>query len=176
MPAHPEPAESFTTTLTVDQSPDQVYEAINNVRGWWSEDIDGSTDTAGRAFTYRNEPTHRCTIRVTELIPGAKVAWLVEDNVFGFTQDQSEWKGTQVHFDIARNGDKTELRFTHVGLVARYECFEVCSRAWDFYIHTSLRALIRTGHGLPNLKDNGHPAPTAVPAASHGQSDNAKSL
>jgi hypothetical protein len=34
--------------------------------------------------------------------------------------------------------------------VPEYECFDVCSDSWDFYLSTSLRALIRTGRGLPN--------------------------
>jgi hypothetical protein len=31
----------------------------------------------------------------------------------------------------------------------------VCSNSWDFYLHTSLRGLIRTGQGLPNQKEQG---------------------
>lgn len=153
MPEHPTLNESFSATLTVDQSPDEAYAAITNVRGWWSEDIDGPTDIRGEAFTYHNEPTHRCTMRVIELVPGSKVVWLVEDNVFDFTEDKAEWKGTEVHFDVARDGERTEIHFTHIGLVPEYECFDVCAGAWDFYLHTSLRGLIRTGHGVPNLKD-----------------------
>ena len=48
-------------------------------------------------------------------------------------------------FDIARKGSKTELRFTHVGLVPEHECFDTCSNAWGFYINNSLRRLITTG-------------------------------
>jgi hypothetical protein len=153
MPANSAPEESYSTTISVDQTPDEAYAAINDVRGWWSEDIDGPTDTVGREFTYRNEPTHRCTIRVTELVPGERAVWLVVDNVFDFTDDKSEWRDTEVRFDIVPRGDKTEIRFTHIGLVPDYECFEVCSGAWDFYINTSLRGLIRSGQGLPNLTE-----------------------
>ena len=33
-----------------------------------------------------------------------------------FVKDKSEWKDTDILFDIAKKGDKTEVRFTHVGL------------------------------------------------------------
>ncbi len=151
MPTNPAPADNFTTTILVDQTPDEVFAAINNVRGWWGEDIEGNTDALGE-FTYRHEDVHRCTICVTELVPGERVVWHVVDNFFAFTEDETEWKGTEVCFDIAGKGDQTEIIFTHVGLVPDYECFDVCSNAWGFYVNTSLRGLIRTGQGLPNQK------------------------
>ena len=60
---------NFTTSFTVDQTPEAAFAAINNVRGWWSEEIEGRTDKLGEAFNYRYKDVHRCTIKVTELIP-----------------------------------------------------------------------------------------------------------
>jgi hypothetical protein len=55
-----------------------------------------------------------------------------------------------VVFEIAKKGDKTEVHFTHVGLVPANECYGVCSDAWGSYITGSLRDLITTGKGQPN--------------------------
>jgi Activator of Hsp90 ATPase homolog 1-like protein len=143
-------SQTFSTAFSVDQTPEEVFDAIVNVRGWWGEDVDGSTDALGAEFIYRYKDVHRCTLRVTDLVPAETVTWLVVDNYFAFTEDAREWEGTEMHFEIVPNRKATEIRFTHRGLVPDYECFEVCSNSWNFYLRTSLRALIRTGKGLPN--------------------------
>ena len=142
--------QDFTTTFSVDQTPDEAFAAINNVRGWWSGDIDGRTDTLNDEFTYRYEDVHYSKQRITESIPGRKVTWLVLDASLNFVADKSEWNGTEITFDITEKADKTEVRFTHVGLVPNYECFGECSNAWGFYVNSSLRSLITTGKGHPN--------------------------
>jgi hypothetical protein len=141
---------AFTTTFTVDQTPGDAFAAISNPREWWSEEIAGNTDTLDGEFTYRYNDAHHCTMRVVEAVPGRKLVWLVVDNYFSFTEDKSEWKGTEIVFDISRKDDKTDVRFTHRGLVREYECFDVCSNAWGSYINGSLRSLITTGTGQPN--------------------------
>lgn len=143
--------QNYATSFTVDQTPAEVFAAINNVRGWWSEEIEGSTDQLDEAFKYHFKDIHLCTMKITELVPNEKVVWNVLDNYFSFIEDQTEWKGTDIIFEIAKTGDKTEVRFTHVGLVPDYECYTVCSDAWGTYINRSLRDLITTGKGQPNL-------------------------
>jgi len=147
--------QNFTTTLSVDQPTEEVFKAINNVRGWWSEEIEGATDKLGSEFTYHHEDVHRCRMKITEFAPGKRVVWLVLDNYFNFTEDKTEWKVTKVIFDVSKKDNKTQLRFTHEGLVPEYECFNVCSNAWGSYINGSLRSLIETGKGRPNQKEKG---------------------
>ena len=142
--------QNYTTSFTVDEFPEEVFSAINNVRGWWSQAIEGDTDKLGAVFYYHYQDVHRCTFKITEFVPGKKVVWHVLQNYFNFVKDKTEWTGTDVVFEIARKGGKTEVHFTHVGLVPAYECYGVCSDAWGSYITGSLRALITTGKGKPN--------------------------
>jgi hypothetical protein len=149
--------QNFAVTFTADQSPEEAFAAINNVRGWWSGEpgIEGSTDKLGDEFTYRYQPHHYSKQKITELIPGKKVVWLVVDSSLNFVYDKSEWKGTTITSKIAKKGDKTEVRFTHVGLVPDFECYGACSNAWSSYIKGSLRSLITTGAGQPGQKELG---------------------
>lgn len=134
-----------------------MFDAINNVAGWWSQEVVGATERVGGQFEYHYQDAHRCTLRVTQLIPGRKVAWHVENNHFNFVQDQDEWKDTDIVFDITETSGGTEVRFTHVGLAPQFECYDVCSNAWGGYIDGSLRKLILTGQGQPNSKESGTP-------------------
>src|SRR5262249_3921181 len=123
------------------------------VRGWWSGEIEGSTDKLDAEFTYQYKDAHRSTQKITELVPGKRVAWRVIYAEINFVKDKKEWNDTDVVFDITKKGDQTELRFTHVGLVPTIECYGKCAGAWGYYINKSLRSLITTGKGDPNEKE-----------------------
>ncbi|MEP7163523.1 MAG: SRPBCC domain-containing protein [Ferruginibacter sp.] len=143
---------NFTTTILVDQTPKEVFNAINNVRGWWSEEIEGDTGKLNDEFSYHYEDVHRCNIKLVEVIPNKKIVWLVLDNYFSFTKDKHEWKGNKIIFEITEKDNKTQLIFTQLGLVPEYECYDICQNAWSTYIQKSLRSLISTGKGQPNGK------------------------
>ena len=143
--------QNYTTAFLVDQTPEEAFAAINNVRGWWFAEIEGRTDELGE-FKHYDQGILRCAMKITELVPGEKVVWHVED--FSYVNDPSEWKDTDIVFEIARKGDKTEVRFTHVGLVPAFECYSGCSHDWGIFINSSLRNLITTGLGTYLV---GHP-------------------
>ena len=147
--------QNFSTSITVDATAQEVFNAITNVRGWWSEEIEGSTENLNDEFTYHYKDVHICKMKLIEVIPNEKVVWLVLDNYFKFTEDKSEWKGNKIVFDISEKDNKTQLQFTQQGLVPTYECYDICRDAWSNYIKNSLHSLITTGKGQPNPKEGG---------------------
>ena len=145
----------FTTTIEVDQAPEIVFNAVTDPRRWWSEEIEGSTKNLNDEFNYHYKDVHVSKMKLIEVIPNEKVVWLVMDNYFEFTEDKSEWKDNKIIFEINKKDNKTQLRFTQLGLVPEYECYDICQKAWSNYINNSLSNLITTGKGQPNPKEGG---------------------
>ena len=101
---------SFTTTISVNQTPNEAFAAINNVRGWWSGEVEGATDKPGAEFTYRYKDAHRSTQKVTELIPGKKVAWHVSDSHLSFEgQERMDRHGHRLRYLSERWQNRSPL-------------------------------------------------------------------
>lgn len=140
----------FTTTITVDASPEAAFDAINDVAGWWGR-ITGTTTAVGDEFVYVVPGLHYSGQRVTALERGRLVEWLVTGGYLAFVSDRQEWVGTTIRFDISADESGTRVTFTHTGLDPEVECYDACSNAWSTYVRGSLKAFVETGTGTPNL-------------------------
>ena len=137
--------QDFSTSFLVEQSPAVVFNAINNVQDWWTGKIEGRADELGAEFKYSYGDAHRSTQKVTEFIPDKKITWHVTNSYLSFVEDKDEWNGTDIVFEIKEKAGKTELIFTHKGLVPTYACYGKCSGAWAMLVNDNLRNLIVTG-------------------------------
>lgn len=155
----------LTATMTVDNSTEEVFAAITNVRGWWSENLIGDSVDLHDEFVFSDDIAYAgetrkekqgirfARLRLIDVVPGHRMVWHVVDSDLTFIDDRDEWTDTKVIFDITAGPEGTTLRFTHEGLTdAEAECFEECSRGWTFYITQSLPQLITTGTGQPMAK------------------------
>ena len=140
----------FTLALTTERTPQEVFEAVTNVRGWWAgyyaEQFEGDTEKTGDEFVFRaGDGVHYSKQKLAEVIPGKRVVWLITDSELSFVSDKYEWTGTRVIFDISEKAGKTTLVFTHEGLNPEFQCYESCAPAWEQYLRNKLLPLINTG-------------------------------
>ena len=135
--------KNFTTTILVEQTPTAAYNAILNVRAWWSglygESFEGSSEKPGDEFSFlAGGGAHYTKQKLVELVPDKKVVWLVTEANLSFVDKTDEWKGTKISFEISREKNKTKIVFTHIGLVPEFECYDSCAPAWTQYMQERL--------------------------------------
>ncbi len=146
----------FKTELTVRADAPSLFRAVgtrDGIRGWWTvfTEFDGEE---GSVATMRFPKTgFFARMRVEKLEPNRLVHWkcVEAEHPSGVSSDPRDWVGTEVLFGIKSLDEGARLIFTHVGL-SRLECNEVCSDVWEFFIHTSLKAYVETGKGVPTLE------------------------
>jgi len=154
--------QSYATSVLVHESPHDVFEAVTNPRAWWSQTITGDTSRQDDVFEFEVEGVHYSKQELVEVVPDQRVVWRVTDATMTFLEDQHEWTGTRIVFSIDRDGDRTRLTFTHEGLVPDIECYKFCMPSWEQYVEGSLRKLITTGEGTPNLEGKSIEKPPAA--------------
>lgn len=128
----------FSSTLTAQLRPDEVFAAVCDVRSWWEGDIQGDSRSLGAQFTYRQLPYHESTQKVVEFEPGRQLVWLVTDSKLHFVAQHDEWTGTRIIIELTPQPTGTLVRFTHAGLVPELECYGACSQAWSFILSEGL--------------------------------------
>lgn len=139
--------KDYSFSIESSNSPKNIFKMLLNVRSWWSglysETIQGNSNKLNDEFTFSaGGGVHYSKQKLVELIPDKKIVWLVTDSNLNFLDKPNEWTETKICFDISNQGDKTIVRFTHLGLVPEIECYESCSSAWSQYIQEFLLPLI----------------------------------
>lgn len=141
--------QNYTATIEVAKSPKDVFNHINDVSKWWSKDFEGSSTKLNDEFIIHHPGRHYSKQKLVEVIPGKKVVWLVtESKLTWLEKDKFEWTSTKMVFEITGKGDKTELHFTHEGLVPNKECYAMCQQGWNIVIKERLFNFITDGKAI----------------------------
>jgi hypothetical protein len=143
--------KDYTISLTVDAPAKEVFKNINSAPKWWTEVLDGKSEKLNDEFTVYFGDVHVSTQKLVEFIADRKVVWLVTKSKLNFIKDKQEWTNTKISFEISEEDNKTQVRFTHFGLVPNVECYKDCTKGWDYYIKGSLYKLLTQGKGTPEL-------------------------
>lgn len=124
-----------------------LFDALATIRGlsaWWTDNVKGESAVGG-ILRFRFGDRGGFDMRVTEVSPGARVAWQVIDG-------PTEWIGTKIRFDLRQDGDHTILLFRHEGWKEAVEFMHHCSTKWAVFL-LSLKSLVETGRGAPYPHD-----------------------
>ena len=137
---------SYTATIEVTNSSNDVFDQILQVSKWWSKDFEGSSAKLNDEFVICHPGRHYSKQELVELVPGKKVVWLVTDSELDWLEnDKHEWTNTRMIFEIATKGDNTLLQFTHEGLNPKKECYARCEQGWNMVIKERLFNFITSG-------------------------------
>lgn len=141
--------ENYSSSITANITAGEAFKGICKPTEWWSKNIDGKTEKLNDVFTYRPNDTW-VNFKITEFIADKKIVWHVTDCFLHFQNNKTEWKNTDVVFEIAENGNSTQINFTHIGLVPEADCYAGCIKGWNQYFKGSLLQLLTTGKGQPS--------------------------
>jgi len=130
----------------------KVYAAlatIDGVANWWTHDTKGVSKPGGQIDFLFHSPTGETlggmSMDVLALDPNKSVHWRCKAG-------PEEWIGTDITFDLSREGDYTNVLFGHKNWREVVEFTAHCSTKWAVFM-MSLKELVETGKGRPSPND-----------------------
>jgi uncharacterized protein YndB with AHSA1/START domain len=129
-----------------------VYAALSTIEGiagWWTANTSGVSGPGGTIdfefATPGGERIGAMTMEVMALDPDKQVRWRC-------AAGPEEWIGTEIVFDLSRDGDYAIVVFGHRNWREAVEFTAHCSMNWAIFM-LSLKELVETGKGRPAPDD-----------------------
>lgn len=144
-------SNSYTASIELTQSPQHIFACITDVAKWWGgKDLEGSSKRLNDEFIIHHPGSHYSIQKLVEVTESKKIVWLVtKGQLHWLKNDQYEWTGTRMIFEITSQDGKSVLHFTHEGLTPAKESYERCSQGWNMVITDWLYNFIE--HGVPHF-------------------------
>jgi uncharacterized protein YndB with AHSA1/START domain len=146
-----DPSGDFRTEVEIAAAPTAVFDALMTPAGpggWWS--TDGTVDArAGGSIRLNWSRTDFIDFRIERLDRPGAVDWVCTAQHDANLPEPDEWLGTALCFRLREHGTGTLLRLVHRGLEPKLDCYDMCARGWDAFLHASLRLLAESGEASP---------------------------
>lgn len=134
-------APGYQTTKTFQSPPETVFDALTStdaITRWWAPTT-GSAVAGGEIVQVYGGQEVR--LRVDQADRPTRVCWSVP-----VSEPLPDWTGTTITFDLTPIGDGgSVLHFTHHGLTAQLECFDMCQAGWTQYLASLVDYVDRDG-------------------------------
>ena len=118
--------------ITIDAAPDRVFDALTlseGLQSWWTRDSSATPEMGSVAVFKFLQGTIVFRMRVEELVPGKRVAWLC-------LGDPQAWEKTQLTWDLEfTESGGTDLRFAHRGWASMEGEYPRCNTTWGHLMH-----------------------------------------
>jgi len=141
--------------VRIHASREKVYERVATTDGiaeWFTEASSAAYRKGGTLeLRFSDEPV---LFTITELTEPSRIVWHC-------TSEENSWFDTDIVFEFDAQGDRTVVRFDHLGWPAVSDRFRDCSMSWAYFLE-SLRSLLEEGRGTP---ENVAPACEGSPTA-----------
>lgn len=139
----------YSATIRCGAPPEEAARQISDdLEAWWGTRIERSVN----GFTVRFNNSH-ATFAFAPKGTDAAFSWTCTDAnmIIENVADPSEWRGTELVWEVTTDGPGSLVTLTHKGLSPDIECFDVCQRGWQHYFETSLRNHLNGRDASPSL-------------------------
>lgn len=130
--------QDYHTAIVANVTPQEAFDKICRVSEWWATNFEGKSQKLNDIFTVRFGNGDMYKLEIVEIAPNKKVVWQVIDSNQTWHPDNTEWTGTKIVWEISSQKDAIQIDMTHLGLVPKFECYDMCRQGWDFLMHQSL--------------------------------------
>jgi uncharacterized protein YndB with AHSA1/START domain len=128
--------------VRIRATPEEVYRRVASTTGieaWFTQASCPDYRKGGTLeLRFSDEPVE---FTITESTEPSRVAWHC-------TTRENSWFDTDIAFEFVAEGDRTVVRFDHLGWPEVTDRFRDCSMSWAYFLE-SLRSLVEDGRGTP---------------------------
>ncbi len=132
---------TYSVSIDVAKTPDEVFSQMTDLAKWWPEEIEGDSLKMNSEFILRTGEGHFSRNKVLEFVRGRKFTWLVTES--RRKSDNFDWKGTKMIFELTPENGITRIKFTYEGVVFEDEIDNLV-RICDFVIKEKLYYLLES--------------------------------
>ncbi len=144
--------DNYTQSVQITGSKKGIFNALTlSIDKWWG-DVDQPATKLGTTFKVSFGEAF-WVFKVIDFKENSVLTWeCIKSNQVhdGLKGVKEEWLGTKLYWNIIEEDAKTtKIDFVHEGLVPAFNCYDVCAKAWDYFITDSLKSYIENGIGKP---------------------------
>ncbi len=132
---------TYSVAIEVTKSPNEFFHSLVDLTKWWPEIFIGENLKLNSEFVLKSGEGHYSKNKVIEFVPEKKVVWQVKES--RRKEDNFDWTGTKMIFELKPGAGNTEIKFTYDGVVFENEV-ERLAQICDFVINVKLYYLVES--------------------------------